>query len=88
MQLFIVVILVCCAICYLILKWLPSNVKQKLNDWLIMKVPKLSKVLNVSKKACSGGCASCGECEEPVAKDTFSNRAKVIRIFVDPSTLN
>ena len=88
MQLFIVILLICGSSAYLAFKWLPTKQKQEFSAWLIKKTPKLSGVLNMSNGGCSGGCSSCGACEQPVIKNNTNKEIKIIRIIPNFSRLN
>lgn len=88
MQLFIVILLICGSSAYLAFKWLPKKHKRKLSAWLIKKMPKVFVVLNTPDGGCSGGCSSCGACEQPVTKNNSNKEIKIIRIIPNFSHLN
>jgi hypothetical protein len=88
MQLLIVSLLIFSASAYLSLTWLPNRVKKILFVRLIKMAPRLNGVLNISSDGCSGGCSSCGACEQPAAAKKGNEQMKIIRIFPNSSTLN
>lgn len=88
MQLFIVTLLIFGSSAYLLFKWLPKKHKQKLSAWLIKKSPQLDGVLNMPSDGCSGGCSSCGACEQAPIKNSTNDEIKIIRIVPNLSRLN
>lgn len=88
MQLLIVILLICGACAYLVIKWLPKQLKQILYACLVKKIPQLNGILNMSNNACSSGCSTCGTCEQPAVKNNGARQNKIIRIFPNSSTLN
>lgn len=84
MQIFIVIMMICAAAAYLILKYLPAN-SRKL---LMKKIPELTKLLKVPTGDCSGGCSSCGACAETSTKKNTDRQVKVIKVFSNSSRMN
>ena len=88
MQSFIVALLIFGSCAYLVFKWLPKNHKQKLTARLVKIAPKLSEALPIPNDGCSGGCSSCGACEQPSIKNNANDGIKIIRIVPNFSRLN
>lgn len=74
MQTVVTMLILVAASIYLIIKWMPSTIKQGLMVWISPYSPKLASVLGAPVGGCGSGCSSCGSCDSSAQTGEAKNQ--------------
>lgn len=79
MQTAITILILLAASVYLLLKWMPSSVRKKIQVKLSGRHPKLASHFEVAVKNCASSCSSsCNSCDEASPTAKLNNNSKAI----------
>ncbi|AZP14082.1 hypothetical protein [Undibacterium parvum] len=84
MQVMLTSLIILLALRYLLAKWLPQNIKQKLHGALSKLSPGLAAFFskgNSTVAASCSACSSCSGCADTTTKPSSSNPSKTIRLI-------
>ncbi|MFZ6845059.1 hypothetical protein [Undibacterium sp. RuTC16W] len=74
MQTVVTMLILVAAFIYLVVKWMPSTVKQGLVVWISPYSPKLASALGAPASGCGSGCSSCGSCDSSTQTGVAQNQ--------------